>query len=125
MHTNVIRLGIIGKLDSFDGSSPNNTALATRWIPSITRPSDERMMAKLKSAASIKRTCSTEPRQVSVSSIGPKWLVELSDSGQRDVNARKALAQPHEPIDVPRQQPALRGAEVVLLAHFEAGWTFA
>src|SRR5213083_422572 len=85
-------------------------------MPSMTRPSDERMMGKLKSAASINRMCSTAARQVAVSSADR--IVELSDSGQRDLNPRKALGQRHEPINVPRQKSALRRTEVVLLSHF-------
>ena len=71
MNILVIRLRIEAEFHCLNVSYSFNTAFATRCMPSITRPSDDRMIGKLISAFSINRICSTIARQVGLSFLSP------------------------------------------------------
>ena len=59
MQTYVIRIGIASESDGFYCQLPQQCRLGDAMHVSMTRPSEERIMGNVKSAASIKRVCST------------------------------------------------------------------
>ena len=47
----------------------------------------------------------------------PEWLVELTDTAQRNSNPRKVFGKLNQPVDVPGEETVFARPEMILLSH--------
>ena len=118
MQPDIIRLRIVSKLNSFDCGSPQQHGLgyAVHAIHHAAAGRKNDGKAQIRPLYQADVLENTSPGQGLVV-LGAERLVELADGSQWDVNARKVFGPRDEPINVPRQKPALGRAEVILLSH--------
>jgi hypothetical protein len=98
----IIRVGIVSKLNGLNGGSsrqhgPGYTVHAIHDAP-VSRNNDGKAQIRLSYQADV--IDNTLPRQGTFV-LGAEWFVKFSDGSQWDMNARKVFGSLNEPINVP------------------------